>query len=41
MDVKYKSNVLKPGDQGFEYDKEVEFEKGEESNEWDASESFE
>lgn len=36
MEVGFSQNSLQPGDEGFEYDKEKEFE-GEESNEWDKS----
>ena len=28
MDEKFSKNALKPGDAGFEYDKRVEFKKG-------------
>ena len=40
MDVDYKKNIVKPGDKGYAYDKEVDFKPGDEDNEWDMSESF-
>ncbi len=35
MDVAFEANRLKPGDEGFVWDKRVDFEAAEESNEWD------
>ena len=35
MDQNFKQNQLKPGDQGYEYEIEKEFEPALESNEWD------
>lgn len=35
MDVVFEANRLKPGDPGYVYNVEVEFEEGHESNEWD------
>ena len=40
MNEGFKENALKPGDRGFQYDKEVEFQEAEESNEWDMSGSL-
>lgn len=38
MDVDFEAKRLKPGDDGFVWDKEVEFAPAEEDNEWDAEE---
>ena len=37
MDENFNKNVLKPGDTGYQYDKEEDFGPGNESNEWDES----
>lgn len=38
MEEDFRKNQLKPGDAGFEYDKQVEFEPATEDNDWDESE---
>ena len=35
MDVEFEKKQIKPGDENFKYDVEVDFEEGDESNEWD------
>jgi len=35
MDVTFAAHALKPGDEGYEYDKVVEFEEPDEDNDWD------
>ena len=35
MDVDFEAKRLKPGDEGFVWDKEVEFAPAEEDNDWD------
>ena len=35
MDVEFEKKRLKPGDHGFEWDLRVDFDAGDESNEWD------
>ena len=35
MTVDFESRRLKPGDEGYEWNKEVEFQAPEEDNEWD------
>ena len=39
MDVLFKKNQVLPGDEGYQYDKQVEFEEGTEDNSWDEEES--
>ena len=39
MEVGFVQNVLRPGDPGYAYDKEVEF-KPNQTNEWDVSDTF-
>ena len=38
MDVLFKKNQVLPGDEGYQYDKQVEFEEGTENNSWDEDE---
>ena len=41
MDVLFESNCLKPGDEGYEYDKEVDFDVGQKMESgWDTDESM-
>lgn len=38
MDVLFKKNQVLPGDEGYQYDKQVEFKEGTENNSWDEDE---
>lgn len=35
MDVKFEENRLRPGDEGFEWDKQIDFDPPQEASEWD------
>ncbi len=38
MDIEFEKSRLKPGDPGYEWDKVVEFEKPQETTDWDEEE---
>ena len=35
MDVKFEENRLRPGDEGFVWDKQIDFDPPQEASEWD------